>query len=101
MNALEDLARVSVLNGNLDEADATIAQLQRMENGSGARARATLLLTMGMLAAVRRQSTQAEAYFHSVQSDPSSLMTTKLDAGFGLARLFEFARRQCSRGANV
>jgi CHAT domain-containing protein len=90
VNALDDLARVSVLNGNLDEADANIAQLQRLENSSGAHASATLLLTMGMLAAVRRQLAQAEACFHSVQSDPSSLMTTKLDAGFGLARLFEF-----------
>lgn len=89
VNALDDLARVSVLNGNLDEADATIAQLQRMENSSGAHASATLLLTMGMLAAVRKQSAQAEAYFHSAQIEPSSLMTTKLDAGFELAMLFE------------
>jgi CHAT domain-containing protein len=44
---------------------------------------------MGMLAVVRRQPTQAEAYFHSAQNDPSGLMTTKLDAGFELARLFE------------
>jgi len=88
-NALDDIARVSVLNGNLDEADATIALLQRTENGSGTHPSATLLLTMGMLAAARRQPERAETYFHSVLNDSSSLMTTKLDAGFGLAKLFE------------
>ena len=89
VNALEDIAWISVLNGNLDEADATIAQLQRINNDDAEHPNATLFLTMGMLAVVRRQPTQAEAYFHSAQNDPSSLMTTKLDAGFELARLFE------------
>ena len=89
VNALDDLARVSVLNGNLDEADATIAQLDRLDNDGGVHPSPTLLLTMGMLAAARRQSARAEAYFHSVQRDPSSLMTTRLGAGFELARLFE------------
>jgi CHAT domain-containing protein/tetratricopeptide (TPR) repeat protein len=87
--ALEDLARVSVLNGHLDDADAGIAQLQRMYNDSGAHPSTPMLLTMGMLAATRGQSAQAESYFHSVQTDPSSLMTTKLRAGFELAKLFE------------
>ncbi len=89
VNALEDLARVSVLDGNLDEADRTIARLQQMNNAAALRPSATLLETMGMLAVVRRQSAQAEAYFHSAQVDSSSLMTTKLDAGFELAKLFE------------
>jgi CHAT domain-containing protein len=89
VNALEDIAWISVLNGNLDEADATIAQLQQLDHDAGVRPSATLLLTKGMLAVVRRQPTQAEAYFHSAQNDPTSLMTTKLDAGFELARLFE------------
>ena len=89
VNALEDLARILVLNGKVDEADATIAQLQQMDNDGNVHPSPTLLLTMGMLAAARRQSALAEAYFHSVQSDSSSLMTTKLDAGFELAKLFE------------
>ena len=89
MNALEDLAYVSVLDGELVEADATVAQLQRMNNAAAVRPSSTMLLTMGMLAAARRQPAQAEACFHSVQSDPSSLLTTKLDAGFELAKLFE------------
>lgn len=89
VNALEDLAWVSVLNGHLDEADATIAQLQRLDNVDGVHPSATLLLTMGKLAASRRQSARAQAYFHSVQGDSSGLTTTKLDAGFELAKLFE------------
>ncbi len=89
VNALEDLAWVSVLNGNLDEADATIAQLQRMNNDDVAHPSPTLLLTMGMLAFARKQAAQAEADFESAKSDPSSLLTTKLDAGFELAKLFE------------
>ncbi|MGB7266202.1 MAG: CHAT domain-containing protein [Terracidiphilus sp.] len=89
VNALEDLARLSVLNGNLDQADATIAQLKPMETAGGIHPSGTLLLTMGMLAAARKQTAQAETYFHSVQNDSASLMTTKLSAGFELAQLFE------------
>jgi CHAT domain-containing protein/tetratricopeptide (TPR) repeat protein len=88
VNALDDLARVSVLNGKLDEADAAIAQLQLMNEDAG-HPSATLSLAMGMLAAARGKSAQAEAYFHAVQADSSSLMTTKLGAGLELARLFE------------
>ena len=50
VNALEDLARVSVLTGNLGEADVTIAQLQRMNDDGDLHPSPTLLLTMGMLA---------------------------------------------------
>jgi CHAT domain-containing protein len=89
VNALEDLARVSVFNGNFDEADAAIAQLQPMNNDAAAHPSATLLMTMGLLAAARKEPARAEAYFHSVQSISSSLLTTRLDAGFQLARLFE------------
>jgi len=89
VNALQDLARVSVLSGNLDEADATIAQLNSIESAGGIRPSATLRLTIGELAAARGQPAQAEAYFHSVQKDPAAMMTTKLTAGFELAKLFE------------
>ena len=89
VNALQDLARVSVLSGNLDEAEATIAQLTSMERADGIGPSATLRLTMGELAAARGQSAQAEAYFHSVQNDSAAMMTTKLSAGFELAKLFE------------
>jgi CHAT domain-containing protein/Tfp pilus assembly protein PilF len=89
LNALEDLALVSVLDGNLDEADAAIAQLKLVEADDGIRPSATLLLTMGQLAAARGQYSQAEKNFRAAQNDPSALVTTKLTAGFELAQLFE------------
>ncbi len=89
VNALQDLPLVLALSGNFVEADATIAQLQRMDNAATVHPSPSLLLAMGLLAAARKQPAQAEACFHSVQSDPSSLLTTKLDAGFELAKLFE------------
>jgi CHAT domain-containing protein len=89
LNALQDLARLSVLSGNLDQADATIAQLTAMENGGGMHPSATLRLTMGELASARGQWALAESYFHSVQNEPAAMMTTKLDAEFELAKLRE------------
>lgn len=89
VNALQDLPLVSVLSGNFDEADAAIAELRRIDDDEAVHPRPALLLTMGMLAAARRQPARAETYFRSVQNDYSSLMTTKLDAGFELAKLFE------------
>jgi CHAT domain-containing protein len=48
-----------------------------------------LTLAMGKLAAARNQYSQAESDFHSIQNNSASLMTTKLSAGFELAKLFE------------
>jgi len=89
VNALEDLARLSVMSGNLAEADAFIAQLTPMETAANLGPSATLRLTMGELAAARGHSEQAESDFHAVQNDPAAMMTTRLSAGFELARLFE------------
>lgn len=89
LNALQDLARLAVLRGNLDQADATIAQLTATESGGGLHPSATLRLTMGELASARGQRALAESYFHSVQNDSTAMMTTKLDAEFELARLRE------------
>jgi CHAT domain-containing protein len=89
VNALEDLARLSVLNGNLNEAEAIIAQLTPMETAGGMHPSATLRLTIGKLAAARGQSAQAEEYFHSVQNDRAAMMTTRLSASLELALLFE------------
>jgi CHAT domain-containing protein/tetratricopeptide (TPR) repeat protein len=87
--ALEDLAQISVYDGKLDDADAYIAQVAPMETAGGLRPTAVLILTMGELAAARRQYAQADAYFRSVRDDRASLMTTRLAAGYDLAKLFE------------
>ncbi|MGB6692648.1 MAG: CHAT domain-containing protein, partial [Terracidiphilus sp.] len=89
VNALEDLAEISIVAGKLDEADAHIHQVTPIETAGGASPSANLVLTMGKLASARSQFTQAEAYFRSVLDNSSTLMTFKLGAGFELAKLFE------------
>lgn len=87
--ALGDLADVSIITGNLDKASAYIHHATSIETASGARPSTIILLTMGKLAVAQGQAAQAESDFRSVQSDPSSLMTTRLNAGFELGKLFE------------
>jgi CHAT domain-containing protein len=60
-----------------------------MESVGGFHPSASLVLTMGKLAAGRGQYAQAETYFRSIQNDPTSLIATKLNAGYELARLYE------------
>jgi CHAT domain-containing protein len=89
VNALEDLAEISVEAGKLDEADAYIAQLTPMETANGDHLSANDLLTRGKLAAARKQDTQAESLFKQVQNDAASATTTRLNAGYELALLDE------------
>jgi len=89
VNALEDLAQVSVDSGKLDEADAYINRVTPMELAGGGQLSANILLTQGMLAAARRQDRQAEALYRQVQSDAASPTTTRLTAGYQLAKLYE------------
>ena len=88
-NALEDLARVSVGSGKLDEASAYHDQVTSMESASGKGLSGYVMLTQGMLAAARHQNQQAETLFRAVQSNPSNPTTTRLGAGDELARLYE------------
>jgi len=89
VNALEDLAQVSVDSGKLDETSAYIDQVTSIELAGGGHLSANVLLTQGMLAAARRQDQQAESLFRAVQADPKNPTTTRLGAGEQLARLFE------------
>ena len=89
VNALEDLARISVMNGKLVDARTYIDQLISMESASGNRQSAYLLLTEGMLAASLHQDAKAEDYFRGIRNDSSSPLTTRLNAGAELARLLE------------
>ena len=89
INALENLAFAFTVTGKPDQAAGYIDQVTPMETANGAHPSANLALSTGMLAASRRQFTQAETCFRFVQSDPTALMSTKLAAGFELARLFE------------
>ena len=89
VNALEDLAQLSFLDGKLADASAYIDQVTPLENAGGSRLSANLLLTEGMLAAARRQDAKAEADFHAIQNDSASPVTIRLSAGYELAKLYE------------
>jgi len=92
VNALQDLAEISVDTGKLDEADSYIHQVASMESGGETRPSAVLRFTMGDLAMARGQYAKAEEYLNSVRNDPGSLMTTRLNADYDLAILYELER---------
>ncbi len=87
--ALEDLADISLTTGKLDDADSYVRQVAPMERANEARPSSVLLLTMGKLAVGRNHYVEAEQYLDSVRSDSASLMTTRLNAGYELAKLYE------------
>jgi CHAT domain-containing protein len=89
VNALEDLAQVSVETGKLDEASAYLDQVTPMISEGGNRLSANIMLTQGMLATARHQDQQAEGLFRAIQNNPSNPTTTRLGAGDELARLYE------------
>lgn len=88
-NALEDLARLSVVNGNPTDAVAYIGQVVPMESAGGGKLSPNLVLTKGMLAAALHRDEEAEADYRGVWNDGDSLTTLRLDAGDKLAMLYE------------
>jgi len=91
--ALEDLAHLSMLNGNLKDAGAYIDQVAPMETAGGGRLSPNLMLTKGMLAAALDRDEEAEADFRSVWNSRDNLTTLRLKAGSELAKLYESQRR--------
>jgi CHAT domain-containing protein len=89
VNALEDLAQISVVTGKLEEASAYIDQVIPMESAGGNRVSANLVLTQGELAAARHQDQQAETLFRAVQNDQANPTTIRLESGNELAALLE------------
>jgi len=90
---LEDLAHLSVVNENLNEAGAYIDQGAPMESAGGGELSPDLMLTKGMLAAALDRDEEAEADFRSVWNNRDNLTTLRLYAGSELARLYESQRR--------
>ena len=90
---LEDLAHLSVVNGNLNEASAYIDQVAPMETAGGGELSPDLMLTKGMLAVALDRDEEAEADFRSVWNNRDNLTTRRLYAGSELARLYESQRR--------
>jgi len=89
LNALEDLAQISVGTGKLDEANTYLDQIIGMESASGKELSGYIMLTQAMLAAARHQDQQAEKLYRAIQSNPANPTTTRLGAGDELAKLFE------------
>jgi CHAT domain-containing protein/Tfp pilus assembly protein PilF len=92
-NALEDLAQLSVMKGDLKEAGTYIDRVARMETSGGGRLSSNLMLTKGQLAAALHHDAEAESDYRAVWGDRDSLTTLRLTAGSGLAKLFEAQRR--------
>lgn len=88
-NVLEDLAQLSVMNGNLRDARAYIDQVTPMETPGGGKLSPNLMLTMGLFAGAQHHDAEAEADYRSVWNDPESLTTLRLGAGSELATLYE------------
>jgi CHAT domain-containing protein/Tfp pilus assembly protein PilF len=91
--ALEDLAQLSVMNGNLRDAGAYIDQVASMESAGGEQLSPYLMLTKGMFAAALHRDQEAEAGYRSVWNSRDNLTTLRLIAGSGLATLYESQRR--------
>lgn len=87
--ALEDLARISVETGKLDEASAYLGQVTPMEGAGGNLLSANIMLTRGMFAAEQGQDQQAEKLFHTAQGSTENPITSRLRAGEELGRLLE------------
>ncbi|MFZ0305550.1 MAG: CHAT domain-containing tetratricopeptide repeat protein [Terracidiphilus sp.] len=93
VNVLEDMAQISAVRGNLEEAGAFIDQVTPMETAGGEHINPNLMLTKGELAAGLHRDTEAEADYRSVWNNPGALTTIRLDAGSELATLYELRRR--------
>lgn len=91
-NALEDLAQLSVMNGDLKEAAVDVDRLAPMETAGGGKLSANLILTRGKLAAALNRDEEAEADYRAVWNDRDSLTTLRLDAGSELASLYKSRR---------
>ena len=90
INALEDLAHTDVMAGKLDEASASLDQLDPQVGASGNRVDALdVMLARGEIAAARRQDQQAELMFRTVEQDSASQTSMRLGAEHQLARLYD------------
>lgn len=92
-NALEDMAHLAVLNGNLKDAGAYINRVAAMDSAGGTGLSPNLMLTKGELAAAEHRDEEAEADYHAVWNDRENLTTLRIEAGAGLASLYLSQKR--------
>lgn len=90
INALEDLAHVSIQAGKFNDASGYIDQVTPMLSANGNRLDALdILLAQGEIAAARRDDAKAEESFRTVERDPASQTSMRLGAEHQLALLYE------------
>lgn len=98
--ALEDLAYASIDEGRLDDASAYLSQLAPvLATGGDQSKKPVLTLAEAKIAARRRQDQLAERLLRSIESDPASETSVKLDVGLELARLYELQGRSSAAEA--
>jgi CHAT domain-containing protein len=88
-NALGDLAALAISTGKLSEADDRLQEALRIEKAARGTPRPIFVLMQAQLAAARHDYATAEGMFHAVLSDAASPMAVRLNAGSGLAELYE------------
>ncbi|HVT98324.1 MAG TPA: hypothetical protein VHE33_12530, partial [Acidobacteriaceae bacterium] len=94
VNSLESLAHVSIEQGQLNNAESYLRQVDPLIRANGNHLDALdVTLARGRIAAARRQDQQAESLFRQVDADPASQITMRLGAEHELARLFEVEGR--------
>jgi CHAT domain-containing protein/tetratricopeptide (TPR) repeat protein len=96
VNALEDLAQVSVDAGKVDEASGYLNRVTPMETAGGGHVSANVQLAEGMVAAARRQDGRAEWLLNDVRNNAANATTIRLGAGEQLARLYEAEGRKAA-----
>ncbi len=90
INALEDLAHVSVEAGQLDQASAYIKQVTPLINVNENRLDVLdVMLAQGKIAAAKRDDAKAEEAFRTVEHDPASQTSMRFGAEHDLALLYE------------
>lgn len=90
VNALEDLAHVSIEAGDLGRATDYLNEVAPMLRENGNRLDTLdVILAQGKIAAARRQDQQAESIFRTVEKDPGSQTSMRLAAEHEIAKLYE------------
>ena len=90
VNALEDLAHVSIDAGRLDSAEAYLQQLEPLVQPDGNRLDALdVIFAKGRIAAAQRRAANAESLFRVVEQDPASQTSMRMGAEHELAALYE------------
>jgi CHAT domain-containing protein len=89
VNALKDLATVSAVSRQIDQASGYVHEITKVEGADADDHSAQIRQTRCILASARHQNAEAESCFRALRNDESVLVSNRLDAGYRLAQLYE------------